>query len=396
MWTPVGALSSEQLFLMEFVAFSPAIASSWDELVGHSDDGWMYALSRWQQLLVQIPIWDFEDRSFAVHDGGRLVAVMPLQLMRDGRLCSTAMGPSGPVVANELSDADRSRILEALFKEVHRIAEQSDASTIEVFLSPLSQAQLKNAPKANPLTGFGLKDVSTHTWMLDLSPNPEALTRGLSENARRKIKEARGLGYTIREIKSREEMDVYYEVHSETYHRTGVHPHPKEYFLGIYDGFTRAGFSKILVAENASGRTVGFFNVAIYKRKALYWTSCCRDEDYRNGVYYLLMWSAIEAARADGCDIFECGEAFPDAAPGSKERGLSDFKRKFGGRLEPFFKGKIVLKTPSAPPLGKRIHNALGAAKRALTPLLGERMTGSLSRAARVLGIIKDGNGPGK
>lgn len=376
--------------VVEFEGLNSGLAASWDELVAHSDDGWLYALAQWQRSLARVPMWNFQDRSFAARDGGRLVAVMPLQLTHDGRLCSTAMGPSGPVLAAGLSDADRTDVLEALFQEVRRIAERSDASTIEMFVSPLSQTSLRGDRKTHPLARFGFKDVSTHTWLLDLSPTVEALARALSENARRMIREARGLGYTIRGLRSREDMDVYYEVHSETYHRTGVHPHPKEYFLEIYEEFTRPGLSKIWVAEDGSGRVAGFFNVAVYKRKALYWTSCCRNEHYRNGVYYLLMWSAIEGAKADGCDVFECGEAFPDAAPGSKERGLSDFKRKFGGQLRPFFKGKIVLKAPPVPPLAKRIHNALGAAKRALTPLLGERVTGALSGAARALGFFKE------
>lgn len=232
--------------------------------------------------------------------------------------------------------------MEGMIRRLREIASEERAWAIDISISPDCPSRVTGSGNIR-LQEFGFEDLSTGSWIIDMRRSFGEIEAGVSRNAKRKIKEAEVEGYSIRPIRDRGEMDAYYEIHAETYRRTGANPHPKEYFLGIYDRFVAQGLAKCWVAENRTGRVVAFTNIATFKGTALYWTTCCRDEDYRKGVYYLLLWHAIRAAKNAGLEWFDCAEAFPNAPEGSKERGLSDFKRKFGGSLYPYHKGRLIL-----------------------------------------------------
>ncbi len=383
---------------MDFVKLNPEFAAQWDNLVHQSEDGWLFGLFSWQKMAVEVPQWGFEDYSFGVLEAGRWKAVMPLQLTMDGRLCSLPMGASGPVVEPGISESEREGILAAIFDRTKRIAKEQEAHQIEVFIPPLSGTSLSGPGDENFLVRHGFSDASTHSWIIDLRRPKEQIRENISRNARRKIKEAGEKGYKIRPIENRAEMDVYYEIHCETYHRTGVAPHPKEYFLGIYDRFTQTGLSKIWVATDGQGRPVAFTNIGIFKRRALYWTTCCRNEDYRNGVYYLLLWHAIESAKDGGMEWFDCAEAFPDAPAGSKEKGLSDFKRKFGGELHRYSKGRLVLNgscASSKVSLPRRVLRGLRDVRKKVEAFVGKEAADFLAAPVRAaLDVVQTVRGP--
>lgn len=362
---------------MKISKLSPDLAFSWDKLVADSNEGWLYGLSDWLRHIVSIERWNFKDYSFGVMKEGSLVGAMPLQLTMDGRLCSTAMGPSGPMLANGLSAKERHNVFTEMIRRIRGIAAEVGAHELEISISAGSKSCLKNPQAENWLLTHGFEDISTDTWMVELNASQDELYRRLSSNAKREIKEAQSKGYRVREIVNRDEMDVYYDLHLETYSRTGATPHPKEYFLGMYDHFTARGLSKIWVAQNRKGKPVGFFNAAIYKDCALYWTSCSRSEDCRSGINYLMIWHSMCAAKEQGIPYFECGEAFTEALPGSKLKGLTDFKGKFGGRLHRFYKGRLTLGSKRVAPSSPKYLSRL---KRKLIPYLGANIVSILSR----------------
>ena len=73
-----------------FVSLVPEIAEEWDTLVSQSDDGWPFALSCWQRLILAVPDWSLSDYSFALREGGRLLAVMPLQFSAGSRVMASS------------------------------------------------------------------------------------------------------------------------------------------------------------------------------------------------------------------------------------------------------------------------------------------------------------------
>ena len=56
----------------------------------------------------------------------------------------------------------------------------------------------------------------------------------------------------------------------------------------------------------------------------------------------LLQWKAMQWMMHNGIEWYETGEAFPHLG-GGKAKGLSDFKKSFGGSLYPYYKGRLKI-----------------------------------------------------
>jgi hypothetical protein len=327
---------------MEFEPLSAAIKEEWDQIVHQSDDGWLFSLTDWLEMVSSV--WDMENLSFAVRLNGKIVAVMPLHWIKAAHtVASGGWGYGGPAIKAGIPEGERRRIWEVIFAHVRERAAELGATKTSVSISPITHTSLNNRWGVNPLVEFGFADVSTHSWITPLSQSETELWNGLSENARWEIRQARKAGYTVRQCLWREMVDEYYRVHAENYQRTGVKPHPKAYFEGIAD--QQSDQYILWTGFDVQGRPVAFHNSARFKGAALYHTGCSETAHLKSGVNYWLFWEAVRGAKGDGCEWYEAGEAFPLARSG-KEKGLTDFKRKFGGELHRVFRGEITREVP--------------------------------------------------
>lgn len=358
----------------------PELAAEWDALVGASPDAWLHSLFAWQQLMARVPEWRFSDQSFAVFENGSMVAVMPLQLTPSGVLMSSVMGPAGPALAAGLTDEQRRKILRGLCDHLRNLAARLGAAKVQVAMSALSETS-RTAPRGvNPLVVHGFLDCSTHTLIVDLSRPESEILSGMAYDARRSSNLARNAGYSVERSTWTEMLETYYRIHSETYTRTGVTPHPKAYFEGIAE-LAQRGHAVLWVGRNASGQPVAFHNCARFGKTSLYWTGCCESEHLKSGINYLLCQEAILGARNDGCELYEVGEYFPGVAEG-KHHGLSVFKGKFGGDIHRYFRGEIHLRGAR-----QRLLSEWQVATRSLiATVAGERAAKVVGAGVRLIG----------
>lgn len=364
---------------MEFIGFDQISRTEWDTIVRNSDDGWAFSLAGWLEMIT--PIWNMENLSFAIRENNRLVAVMPLHwIPAEKRLSSSGWGHGGPSIISK----DHQRIWRACWSQVDAIAADLGATRISVSLSPICQSSLNNIWGVNPLVEVGYSDISTHTRIIDLRQDNEQLWLGLAKDARQKIKYAQSLGYTVRRCPWKDFVEDYYRVHVENYQRTGVHPHPKPYFEGIASQPDE--YYYLWVGFDPAGNAVAFHNNARFKTAAMYHTGCSETAHLKSGINYLLFWEAICGEKADGLIWYESGEAFPSAKDG-KEKGLTDFKGKFGGELHRIFRGEIIIpikqtEVPIVESVNKRkvLRNWFNASRDLSSIIIGKGITGVIRK----------------
>jgi hypothetical protein len=385
---------------MEILPATPELNAAWDHLVDASPEGWPFALSGWQRLILSVADWGLQDRSAAVSQGGELLAVVPLQHQADARrVGSSGFGGCGPVVAAGVPRRLRRRVLDCAFDYVFEVCREVGARRFDMSQSPVTRAAIGNAWGVAPYLEYGLADVSTLSRVASLAVAEDILWKGLSQNARQMAQRALSLGYTVTRTDWDSQVDEYYRVHEETYRRTGVQPHPRAYFEGIAREMGPRGNAVLWVGRDAEGRSVAFHNDARMAGASMYHTGCCETAHLRSGVNYLLFWEAMRGARREGCAWYEIGEVFP--CPGTeKERGLTVFKSKFGGEDHRSFKWVrewADSKECGAPPDSDGDHCASAPASVAGTPAepytraafrrflgrLGRRVTGILQAVAR-------------
>ena len=326
--------------MITMVPLTPDNVHDWDRIAGSSPDAWMFHQAGW--LAMTEKSWGLDGHSFLLQVNGVATGIFPLQRRRGSAvLRSSFFGTGGPA----LSPGERKKFLGEMFAHAADLGRALPVAALEVHLPPLCRQTLDSRWQVNPLVEFGYEDTSTHTWVTDLAPAWEEITARFSDSVAAELKKASAAGYTIHPVTDPADMELYYRVHRETCAASGIAPHPRAYFDGVYEVMVRFGHAVIWKAVAPSGEAVAFEMTARSGDAALYWAGCCRRAVLNTGVNYLLQTAAMRWAREAGCRWFENGEAFPQAASG-KLKGLTLFKRKFGGDLHRYHKGILSLGVP--------------------------------------------------
>ncbi len=328
--------------MLQTVPYCDELSDEWDDLVIHSPDGWTWALTSWRRTILAVERWGLQDHSFAVSDGHRLVAVMPLQYFPAGnRMESSGWGLCGPVVANGIEGKYRKKILKTTFQHAEETSCTYGATELRFGAPPVVQRSLDAPWGVNPYAEYGFEDVSTLSRVIDLTSSEEQLWHDCSETARQTVTKARAKGFHVNIVDWRDYLDIYYDVHVETYTRTGVPPHPKKYFQGIAENMQLIGNTILWCCFTDDGKPVAFHNSCVFANKGMYHTACSLSAYLNDGVNYLLFYEAMIGLKHKGIHWYECGNIFPECEDAQdKRKGLTEFKTKFGGETHHSFISK--------------------------------------------------------
>jgi len=352
--------------MTEFLSIDPYADEGWDDFVRKSPDGWVWGLAGWQRMIERVSEWDLRPQSFELRENGKRVAIMPLHVNPHGVAASSGWGLVGPMLMGGIDSSDRRRILKLVLSEATRRAVESGATLIQIGSMPITQSSNENLYGVNPFFEFGFSDTSTNSMVLDLTADEESLWFSMSTLARRQIRKAEREGFQAQTVDWAEELKSYYQIHVETYRRTGVAPHPLQYFKGISEEIAPDGHSLLWVGVSSSGEKVAYQNINVFGTASYYHTGCSLEVAQHSGVNYLIMWRAILAAKAQGLQRFDIGEVFFDVATG-KQKGLTSFKSKFGGVLRRYYKAsmKLVQEDVEVVPLGPLSDPVVGGNEQA-------------------------------
>ena len=352
------------------VARSAIEPAAWDALVRASPDGWVFGLTAWLDMIGRVPRWELEDHSFAIAQNGRLLAAVPLHhVARNRRVASSGWGWIGPLAAGGLHPAHESKVLKAVHREIGAVAARVGAEQVDLATPAVTARSIASRWGVSPFATFGYDDTSTLTQVIDLRPDTAVLWRNLSQDARYQIRRAEKMHYSAAIESWSDMLDEYYAVHQETYARSALPPHPREYFAGFAQELATTGHVRLMVGRDAAGIAVAFHNTLQFGIGAAYTTGCGSTAHRDSGIDYLLFWRAMLAAKSAGADWYEAGEVHVSSQD-AKLQGLATFKSKFGGALHRYFRGvrSLAAAQTAAPPSAgvRQAASHWAAASRAL------------------------------
>jgi hypothetical protein len=275
------------------------------------------------------------------------------------------------------------RLLSLIYDHICDQAKSCGATVLQVGFSPVTPRSTDNRWGVNPLCTHGFEDVSGFSRVIDLSVGEARLWDGLSKDCRYMIRRAKLAGYTIDKEAWGDHLDNYYQLHLETYERTGAPPHPRGYFSHIAATLDDT-YSQLWVCRDAAGAVAAYINVARFGCGYMYWTGCGGSKHLNAGANYLALWGAIEYAAKTGGRGFDVGQVFPGVKTG-KLAGLATFKSKFGGEVRRHLVGNLLIEDASAPATSgvhkeaeveqagwpRSLGNSLGVAKRTICRIRG-------------------------
>jgi lipid II:glycine glycyltransferase (peptidoglycan interpeptide bridge formation enzyme) len=266
--------------------------------------------------------------------------------MPGSTLLDSGFGPGGIAFVPEVEDNLKDEYFRIAMEYVKHILQQdNDMWQLRVVLPMLTPNVEVNHDR---MLRYGFQDISTHTYIIDLkSQDWDSVFQGFAKTMRYDIKQAEKKNINLHHISDTipnllmtdtlNPVDVYYDLHVETYTRTGVKPHPKAYFEKVYEYFVKTGRA-IWIFASHEDKFISVDNFATFKKGVYYSTGASSEKGLELGAAKLIQARAVQWALENGYELFETGEGFPNAPKGDKLAGLTQFKKSFGGKLEKRFK----------------------------------------------------------
>jgi hypothetical protein len=162
--------------------------------------------------------------------------------------------------------------------------------------------------------------------VLDLRPPLEDIFRRFHADCiRRKIRRAEWEGLECEAGRSDCLIDEFYALQVITRHRHGLPPQPREWFQNVV---AEMGDSAMIRVARFKGRAISAILMLQHKQTAIYKYGCSDAEDNNRGGMQLILWKAIEEAKAAGMQSMDLGRG------GIEDEGLAVFKERWGAQRQ--------------------------------------------------------------
>jgi lipid II:glycine glycyltransferase (peptidoglycan interpeptide bridge formation enzyme) len=170
-----------------------------------------------------------------------------------------------------------------------------------------------------------------NTIVIDLSRSEDDLLAAMSQNTRRKVRQAEKAGVTIR-IGSVADLPILYKLYQVTGARDHFLIRPMEYYEQAWRAFIEADLAHPLIAE-FDGQPIAHVILFHFGRKCWYFYGASSDDQRDKMPNYLLQWEAIKWAKAQGYVLYDLWGAPNVFAESDSMWGVYTFKRGFRGTV---------------------------------------------------------------
>ena len=163
--------------------------------------------------------------------------------------------------------------------------------------------------------------------IIDLTQSESDILKQMKPKGRYNIKVAQKHGVTIRQGKDASE---FYKLLMKTGNRDGFGIHPQSYYQNMLD---KLGLSALLLMAEYESKVIAGGIFVFLDEWGIYYYGAS-DDRYRNVMApYLIQWEAIRAAKERGCRYYDFLGIAPEHAKKHPWKGVTEFKKKFGGRI---------------------------------------------------------------
>ena len=212
--------------------------------------------------------------------------------------------PRGPVFSSEITDNNLKEILDKTITE----CKKRKAGWIRI--EPQSRNDFEKIKKVLGKKWCMKKSKKNHepaqALMLDLKKSEEELLADMKQKTRYNIRLAGKKGVQIRVSENPEkDVEMFYELSTETAERDGIGIHPLEYYREMVAGINSEHI-KLYLAEH-DGKVIGAIIVTFFGGVVTYLHGASSNA-YRNVMAnYLIQWVAIQDAKNQGYEKYDFG-----------------------------------------------------------------------------------------
>ncbi|MCK5608484.1 peptidoglycan bridge formation glycyltransferase FemA/FemB family protein [Candidatus Pacearchaeota archaeon] len=283
-------------------------------------------LAFWQnnkrRNLWQHPIWaDFQTaigrKVWRVENEGATAIVIKHNLPKG--LCWLEV-PRGPLFENEES-------LLKLLEEIKELGQKEGA--IFIRMSPFEKLKITKHDH-QPQTSL----------VVDLDQSEEEILKQMKPKGRYNIKVAQKHGVTVHPS---DDIETFHHLLSSTGFRDGFGIHPKSHYQKMFESMPDN--AQLLLAEY-SGEVIAGGLFVYLNEWGIYYYGASVASHRKVMAPYLIQWEAMKEAKKRGCKHYDFLGIAPENSKNHPWAGVTDFKRKFGGRTANYPQAREMVLRP--------------------------------------------------
>ena len=235
--------------------------------------------------------------------------------------------PRGPLFENEKSLSDiLIKIREFGKKEKSVFIRISSFEELRITKDELRMSKYDNQPQTS--------------LIIDLDHSEEEILKQMKPKGRYNIKVAEKHGVTVKES---QDINDFYALLQKTSGRDGFSAHPKNYYQKMLKSMPKN--AQLLLAEH-QGKVIAGGIFVYLDRWGIYYYGAS-DYEHRNLMApYLVQWEAIKEAKKRGCKRYDFLGIAPENAKKHPWKGVTEFKKKFGGRIKNYPQAQEMVLRP--------------------------------------------------
>lgn len=278
-------------------------------------------LQSWEWGEAHIPLGSAVVRRSVLQDG--VVIGLFGGIVKNARRGRYLEVPGGPLI-----DWKNKELAKIVCDELKKIAKSNHC----VFVRMRPQ-QLSDETSLTALRSIGFQRAPMHlhaedTSIIDLSKDTEVLLTSMRQQTRYEIKRALKQGIVITRSHSQEAIDEFYDLQHSTAQRQNFVPSSHSSLRSYQQAFGKA--LTVYKAEK-EGVLLNLALVITYEKEVDYFEAASSINGKKEPGAYGIVWQSIQDAKTIGALRYNLWGIAPDKAPNHRYRGVTIFKRGFGG-----------------------------------------------------------------
>ncbi len=292
--------------------------NSYEKLVLKQKAGTFFQSFAFGELQEKIP---YRGKSWALHakESSCLVIKMKLPL----RKCWLWV-PYGPLGFSE-----------DIFEDIARIAKKESALFVRVEpAADLEQHCLVLLQKKWRIVAAKNRFTPEHSLVLDLEKSASEILAQMKPKGRYNIQIAKRHGVLVQQYgcdAPEKDFSAFYEILKKTGGRDGFGIHPKYFYKTLLETMAPKKMASLFLAYH-EGAVIGGIIVVFYKDTATYYYGASSYEHRSLMAPYLLQYEALLEAKKRAMKQYDFLGIAPPEAKNHPWAGVTEFKKKFGGR----------------------------------------------------------------
>jgi hypothetical protein len=352
---------------MRLVPFPEIDADQWNSCCDASPQAWLYHRAEW--VAIEADHFFPENHSFAVVDGGVVIAVQPLYFVSVGlgawseRLVHSGFHRhAGLAMLPKMEAAAVNRVRSLVMERISLTASNLKADRIQLNVQNLAPESLTADRQEIPfwMHGHGFQ-LGLRFGQAGIEPTPgmssccadqiiplqaaeETLFANLTSDRRWAVRKATSAGLEAEVITqvTPEVVDAYYRIAQISAARTGEALASNAYFERLGRTLGPANRLAVLFVRK-EGQDVAAVLLALDKGAASYLGGVSDSAFLRHQVNEFGQWEVIRWARSAELKWYRLGPIFPEAESNWPIAKVSHFKSGFGGRSFTVIQGSKFL-----------------------------------------------------